>query len=154
SEWPDASRNAVQQGDVRIRVTDWQFQADQLLIRLQVENTGNAGGVRFRPWGVAAGGQAPRLTDESDRTYRHALTTADPTTTDGQGLQPGQPVNITLVFQGEFRIEALHLELPASAFKGYGRLRLLLPKAMTAVKLAPTLESKAVPALVEALQDK
>jgi hypothetical protein len=149
--WVDASHEAVQRGDVRVRVLSAVLRAvpfkdpdraraardRQLLVTLRVYNLGAERRVPYESWGEPAAGREadlPRLHDSTGKTYR--LRSFDPGVevvgrTPHASLSPGKYVDDVLVFEPPTVIpEYLRLELPASACGGGGTFRLQLPREM------------------------
>lgn len=151
TEWVDARTCAVQQGHVRVRVSDLRQVADRVEIHLVLENIGKAE-VQFLSWSSAEGDGVPRLLNHVGNPY--PLVPPEQRKS-AISLAPEKNIADVLSFQGSIQdVDYLHLELPASSFKGYGQLRLLLPKSLIFVKAAPSLGEKAVPKLRDLLKDK
>jgi hypothetical protein len=151
-EWWDASRGALQQRDVRVRVTSAAVGSvptrtdsrrgssarKYLVIRVRVRNVGAFRVVDFETWAdplLVPGRHNPSLTDDSGRPYSRV--TFSPRATAGghaglAHLTPGKFVDDALVFPVPplGQVEYLRLELPASAFGGSGTLRLQIPRSM------------------------
>ncbi|MBV9123362.1 MAG: hypothetical protein JO112_08395, partial [Planctomycetes bacterium] len=68
-DWADASRYAVQQGPLRVRVEDLSARADQVQIHLQVENESTDRTMQFQKWSTAQGVQAPALSSDLASSY-------------------------------------------------------------------------------------
>jgi hypothetical protein len=145
----DASRDAVQQGDLRVRavravVGPLTFRNAQpapsadpfLQIVLRVYNAGTTGRLEYRSWGhpLDPAEQAVVLADDRGRTYRpcHFRTGGEVA---GQlraaSIAPLGKVEDLLVFDPPAAdVGFLRLELPASAGGGTGTLRLQIPRAL------------------------
>ncbi len=150
SEWADASREAVTQGDLRVRVTgvkvdfvrlhelgDTESKEKDLLIVLQIENTSATRKIDYRGWGameLLLDQERPRLTDNFGNLYKRVefgigsqvegqITTAS--------IYPGKAVTDVLVFERPVEgVEFLRLELPARNVEGSGKLCLEIPRTM------------------------
>jgi hypothetical protein len=149
--WVDASHEAEQRGDVRVRVLAVAVRAvpfkdpararaardRQLLITLRVYNLGAERRIPYESWGEPAAGREadlPQLHDGTGKTYR--LWSFDPGVevvgrTPHARLSPGKYVDDLLVFEPPTVFpEYLRLELPASACGASGTFRLQLPREM------------------------
>jgi hypothetical protein len=146
--WVNASREAAQQGGVRVRVlgavvaavplTDsggqQRLSPDRsLILRLRLSNMAADRPVRYVSWSAPATADVPLLEDQLGRAY--------PLRTFGPGLGvsgqvsqasliPGKWTDDVLVFAPPGPDSVLHLTLPASAFGGKGLLRLEIPAQM------------------------
>jgi hypothetical protein len=148
--WVDASREAVQRGDVRVRVQSATVATApfkdpargrsardrHLLIALRIYNTGAERRIAYTSWGEPATGresELARLTDHAGRAYH--LRGFDPgIELVGRSAQarvsPGQYVDDLLVFEPPAAsLEYLRLELPAAACSSSGTFRLQLPRS-------------------------
>jgi len=148
SEWIDASKNAVQQGNARVRLTHVfasslsgkdgkSAQTKRLTIAVRIEHKGAKRRFDYRSWagmGAREGKPAVRLVDDKGKEY--APRARDPNAEmEGQvrsvSLAPRESVSDLLVFElPASRIPFLHLELAAEAIGGAGTLRLEIPRAM------------------------
>ncbi len=144
--WPDASDDAVRQGDLRVRIDDLSRQpgAKELHIHVGLENVGNSRKIDYQGWGVA---NAPTLTDNFGNAYRqmpgHELR---------ETLHPGKSVHDVLVFEAPLaNVQYLRLKLPASAFGGWGRLQLEIPRSLLISKTARSLGAGVIPELGQLL---
>ncbi len=148
-EWVDASRDAVQQGDVRVRVLSAAVQGVDfkalgparrercLVLALRVYNVGGERRVAYASWAEVGAGReadAPRLRDDLGRTYRRRPLGAGVTLAGHVAqatLPPGRHVDDLLVFETvPAGRDDLRLELPASACGATGTWRLRLPRSM------------------------
>ncbi len=149
-EWADASREAVQQGNVRVRISELSTEARIFRIKLLVENVGDKAEVSFTGWVSRPAKDAPRLMTRYGKSFS-SVPTAPPTSTT---LRPQQSLIALLSFEVPSDvIESLHLELPASPFGGRGVLRLEIPKALFLLYTGSTRGSKVVPELRASLRD-
>jgi hypothetical protein len=148
--WVDASREAVQIGDVRVHVLaaavraapfrePGRFRRDRyLVIALRVQNAGAERRVPYDCWGAPATGQdeadRPRLRDADGKGY--ALKVFGPGVeligrTSHASLTPGRYVDDLLLFEPPAAgTGSLRLELPGSACGVAGPFRLELPRSM------------------------
>lgn len=148
-EWVDASKNSVQQGDFRVRVTkvtvaqvplkqlgkEGRSKDALLQIELQIENTSTTKIIHYRSWGAAEFGGLPGLNDNFANSYRGASfgISSRPVgqAAREESVYPGKTVNDLLVFDPPLeKAEYLRLRLPAKNFGGTGELRLQIPKSM------------------------
>jgi hypothetical protein len=147
--WADASKDAVQQGDVRVRVTgvrigivplgaptsQGQSTDPFLQISLTVEDLSKTKIVHYDGWGSAQYSGLPSLKDNFDNSYRRVrfgffdhptgqvVGTAD--------IYPGKSVFDVLVFALPVEgVQYLRLTLPAKNVDGSGELRLQIPAGM------------------------
>lgn len=130
-EWVDLSRDAFQQGDVRLRLVSVLVRAAprvrrappirDLVIGLRITNVGIERRIPYAGWSTA------ELIDEEGIRYRSKGMAAPA----AQLLPPGKYVNEVLVFEaprtGGGR---LRLELPGSGVGLAGPLRLEIPERM------------------------
>jgi hypothetical protein len=147
AEWVDAGKASLQQGRVRVEVTEVCVQpgtsaGGELFVRIRMQRTKSG-------QEIAAGAfAAPLMWDERVRaTLRDAAGTtyAQKTLPTGRARGPGPTSASTvtidvshelLLFDAPSSVaDALRLELPASAWGGTGALRFLIPGAM--VRPAP-----------------
>jgi hypothetical protein len=151
-EWADASAYAVRQADILVTVVDLK-QTDGLLIELSVKNLGANESIEFGGWGSRSGNAEPLLENDLRQTLKPANSRT--IIFAPQLLAAGKSVTNLLLFDASIEnLSFLRLELPASAFGGYGKLRLHIPKSMIFFKAAQSLGPKAVPPLINLLQDK
>lgn len=158
SDWADASIYAVQQDDFRLQVKELKLREKRLQFTLLIENVGETKELPFQSWGTAKKG-VPRLSDNFGHIYPKSLIEPAPTSVEppnpSPSIPPGQHLTDVLAFEGSLdSVQSLRLELPASAFKGYGLLRLQIPKVMIVLKTARSLGEKAVPDLLEVARSK
>jgi uncharacterized ParB-like nuclease family protein len=150
-EWVDASKETVQQGDLRVRVLSAVVKTPDfkelgpgraarercLLIAVRVYNIGAARRVEYVSWGETAGDALPSRPDLRDNTGK-AYPLRDfgaGATLAGHvrraGVKPASFVNDVLAFEPvPSNVEYLRLELPAAACGGTGKLRLQIPRWM------------------------
>jgi hypothetical protein len=149
--WVDASQEAVQRGDIRVRVLSaWVAIAPfkdparirsardrYLLIVLRLYNTGAERRIPYDSWGEPAAGREAdlaRLNDNLGKTYR--LRNFDPNVElvgrlAHARVSPGQYVDDLLVFEPpSASVEYLRLELPGAACGSTGTFRLQLPRSL------------------------
>jgi HEAT repeat protein len=154
SEWADASIYAVQHGNVLVSVDDLR-EDEHLKIKLSVKNIESGASVAFKGWGGFGENVQARLEDHVGRTLNPTKGAPAAPLFTPCTLVPAEPATNWIAFDGSIvNLSFLRLELPASAFGGYGKLRLQIPRTMMVFKAAPSLGDKAVPLLVELLQDK
>jgi hypothetical protein len=142
AEWVDASRDAIQQGDVRVRVAAVALETlapaarglpseRRLVIRLRVSNAGADRLVPYAGWGTADAG--PRLRDDQGRVYPSTPPTGRESARPvGRAeIPPEKWVDDVLVFEAPAaRTGPLRLELPGPATGAEGKLQFLIPRAM------------------------
>jgi hypothetical protein len=144
----DASRAAVQQGGVRVRVAGASVGPVQLVdakkrftkqpllaIVVQVQHLGEGPTVPFVHWGLAAGRAVPPATATAGgrKLGLPDLGTDLPVgVSHGQELFPGRAVDDLLVFEAPSGPEPVRLELPAEAWGGRGSFRFHIPASMIA----------------------
>jgi HEAT repeat protein len=155
SDWPDASRFAVRHPDLsaQVKVDDLRWEEDQLLIKLTVTNLSPAIRLEFLGWDYEAVQSSPvsnwpRLANLKGRKFPLQAAKTANLEKPGRILTPGESTNTWLAFHGA-DMEALRLELPVSAFRGSGALRLEIPKSMVVLKAAPSAGVKVLPDLTE-----
>src|SRR5438874_4500931 len=150
-EWVDASANAVQMNDLRVRVlgvrsgnVELESQGKQtfstekyLAIRLAVSLEGIVfQQIPYAPWADAANApskHSPILTDNLERPYPQKTFAGRKIVgrADRNFLTPGRLVNEVLIFPvPPAKVEYLRLKLPASAFGGAGEFRFQIPRSM------------------------
>ena len=152
TRWADASKDALHQGDVRLRVV-WamvgavQFEpihgrrpaAERgLVIRLRVTNAGITRALPYTGWAGKDMPEAPLLRDNQGKSYRLKSFSPDRVVV-GRALKSsipsGKSVEDVVVFEAPPpTIEWLRLELPAAAAGGDGMLRIEIPKRMIVVR--------------------
>jgi hypothetical protein len=151
-EWADASQCAVQQGAIRVRVTDVRNKGNGLWIELLLENTGPTR-ASYLGWTPGSPVMTPCVTDDSGRSFAGLPVKREfglP-----RSLGPKECMTDCLNFeflQKDFQY--LLLELPAAAFGGSGQLRLRIPENMLTLATALLKRRRAVPTLCEALKHK
>jgi HEAT repeat protein len=155
SEWPDASRFAVRHTNlsVEVKVDDLRAEEDQLLIKLNVTNLSPAAQIHFRGWDYATVHSLPamdwpRLANIKGQELKLEEARAAKNEKVARILSPGDTTSTWLAFQGT-PIEALRLELPASAFQGAGALRLEIPRGMVVLKTASSVGARVLPDLIQ-----
>jgi HEAT repeat protein len=156
SEWADAFKNAVQQGDIQVQITNL-VQDEFIAIALAITNVSEKHKIEFKGWGTPEGQNAPKLIDNFGNTYRPnaraglLLRKAETL----QSLHPGHRTQDFLVFESPLEnIEFLRLELPASVFGGTGQLRLEISKTMMLLNLAKSKGPKAISELCKLFDNK
>jgi hypothetical protein len=151
TDWVDASRDAVQFGDVRVRLVSATIgpaelkvpkgkkppKEKYLIVKVRVSNAGAERLVQFRSWnGPAAPGEkmAPVLQDDQGRNYPLKVFPPDFEVVGRvpqANLPPGKKVEDVLIFEGRpAQVEFLRLELPASAFGSSGAVRMHIPASL------------------------
>jgi len=146
--WVDAGREAVQFGDVRVRLVSATIgpaelklpkgkkppKEKYLIIKVRVSNAGAERVVQFRSWYEAAvrGEQAAAvLQDNQGKTYPMKVFPPDVEVVGRvtqATLPPSKKVEDLLIFDGRpTQVEFLRLELPASAFGSSGAVRMQIP---------------------------
>jgi hypothetical protein len=130
TEWTDVSKEALQQGDVRIRLTAVRVRVversgaggntppteRELVIGLRVTNVGVVREVDLVGWPQTTG-EGPRLTDNFGNVYAQKVSTVSAMAARARRLPPGKYADEQLVFQvPAVKVQFLRLELPASAF--------------------------------------
>lgn len=149
SEWPDASKFAVQQDNLRVRAVHFEVGPNELQIKLLLENTGAAGQIDFHGWGDQGSKHLAELKDNFAKSFR--VKSEEKT---GAIIQAGQSISDALTFEVSLaNASYLNLELPAPAFAGVGVLHLRIPKSMIVFNVAVAMGAKAVPDLCELLRD-
>ncbi len=149
--WADA-RSGVRQGDIEVRITsarvdyvaltdigsDRGSSKDKLLsIALAIKNTSATKKIEYEGWS-GTDDFLPRnaavLRDNFGNAYKRVgfgFTTRVVGQISNESIYPGKAVSDVLVFEPPIgALDYLHLELPAGAFDGTGRLRLEIPKNM------------------------
>jgi hypothetical protein len=143
-EWADAGNQAVQQGDVRVRLASAAIKHVQLeqgratrvspqkklVLRLRISNAGWSRIIEYTGWDQAR----VRLTDPAKREYRAAVFGPGVRVAGQIGraeLAPAKWVEEVLVFETPpANVESLRLELSLAAFGGSGSLPLEIPRAL------------------------
>jgi len=144
SEWIDASRYSIQQGDLRVRVlsvvigpvelsskTASRSQQPYLQIKLEIANARVRKRLDYLPW---SRGDGIVLRDQTGKTY--ALKSLGGEVAGQQknsvALGPFDRVTDLLIFESPpaKTVEHLRLELPASAAGGIGSLKFEIPPLM------------------------
>ena len=151
SDWVDASQEAVQLGDVRVRLVSATIGTVELkdakgkkrpsekclILKVRVSNAGAERVVQFTSWNkpVSLGEKGvPLLHDNQGRLYS-LKSFPDEVEVAGQVthavLPPSKKVEDILIFEGRpTQVEFLRLELPASAFGSSGIVRMQIPGRM------------------------
>jgi hypothetical protein len=149
--WASA-KQAVQQGDVRIRVTKVAVQKiplknlgrstestdDLLSVHLQVANTSQTKKVNYLTWrgkDFSLERDWAAMTDNFDNTLKRIGfgfgTEVEGAVESTESIYPGKSVDDILVFEAPIdATEYLRLELPAKNFGGTGNIRLQIPTNM------------------------
>jgi hypothetical protein len=151
TEWVDASKDAVQQAGMRVRVAGVEVGPVHLkdslgrsrlterclMIKLRVSNTGVDHFVDYKSWSATNGGTdsaAASLSDNLGRAYRQKSFSAGwkvPGQMPHAAIPMAKWVDDVLVFDAPSGpLEYLHLELPCAAFGATGRFRLEIPRRM------------------------
>lgn len=144
--WADAGKDALHQGDVRLRVVaamvgPVRFEpihgrrpaAERgLVIRLRVTNAGITRALPYTGWGGEEMPEAPLLHDNQGKSYRLKSFSTDRVVV-GRALKSsipsGKSLEDVVVFEAPPpTVEWLRLELPAAAAGGAGMLRFEIPK--------------------------
>jgi hypothetical protein len=150
-KWADA-KNAVQQGDLRIRVKKVAIQkiplvnlgrdsesADDLLaVYLQVTNTSPTKKVNYQTWRgkqISFERDSASMTDNFDNTLKRINfgfgTEVEGAIKISESIYPGKEIDDILVFEAPIdATQYLRLELPAQNFGGTGNIRLQIPNNM------------------------
>ena len=150
-QWTNAA-NAVQQGDIQVRVTDVsvgkvelermfgdmaQSQDELLIITVQVNNLSSAKKLDFRTWrggDFSVGRDVASLCDDNSNSYKRITFGASSVPVGGvsrESVYPGKSVTDVLVFEVPVDVaQWLHIELPAGNFGGEGMIRLEIPASM------------------------
>jgi hypothetical protein len=156
--WVDASKDAVQQGDVRVRVVSAGVQSVEvkessgkkrlgekcLVIKLRISNAGAGQLIQYSGWDQAASddpGNTPVVHDSNGKIY--AWKVFDPGHemvghVSKWSIAPGKWVDDILVFEAvpggdglkSVPLEFLRLELPCQAFQEEGTIHLQIPGRM------------------------
>lgn len=153
-DWADASKDAAQQGDVRVRVTTAEIRRLELsnpkrprlspekwlVVRLRVSNAGTSRIIDYTGWGVLRPDTeaTARLTDPQGKAYQPRFLGANAKLL-GQVQQaafaPGKWVEDALVFEAPpADVKFVRLELPCNACGGTGILNLEIPRRMIAFR--------------------
>jgi hypothetical protein len=146
--WVDASQEAVQFGDVRVKLVSATIgpaelklpkgkkppKEKYLIVKVRVSNAGAERVVQFRSWYEAAvrGEQAAAvLQDNQGKTYPMKVFPPDVEVVGRvtqATLPPGKKVEDLLIFEWRpTQVEFLRLELPASVFGSSGAVRMQIP---------------------------
>jgi HEAT repeat protein len=146
TEWADAAAYKVRQGDLCVRVTGLSIDDGTLVIDLLIENLGHTNSIPVRPWGRITGPGEPVLLDPQRNQHPRMRAEAEEAVT----LLPGQSIPDRLAFAGIRDVtEYVGLELHASAFNGYGKLRLRIPQTMIVLRTAAARGGAGLPGLVK-----
>jgi hypothetical protein len=151
ADWVDASQEAVQIGDVRVRLVSAAIGAVELrdskgkkrpsekclILKVRVSNAGAERVVHFESWykpASLAENPVPLLQDSRGKSYSLKFFPAD---AEAVGrvthatLTPAKKVEDLLIFKElPDRVDFLRLELPASAFGSSGVVRMQIPGRM------------------------
>jgi hypothetical protein len=139
-DWVDASRSAVQQGDVRVRVTTASMQLPEikgrpagkekyLILNIQIDNRATDRQIDYASWGEAGA----TLRDNLGKPHRlKSVSSADVVGhVRRASVLPGKSVSDVLIFDlPPPNISYLHLELAGSAVGGGVGFRFEIPWAM------------------------
>lgn len=151
SEWPDASKSSVRQGDIRVKVTSVKIgivdlvdsrnkpvgrSKDELLqINLTVENVSENRLIRFNGWGSRDFAKQPTLRDDFGNSYRtnrfgifsHPVGQVS----NEKPIYPGKTTSDTIIFDPPIKgAKWFRLTLPAESFGGNGQLQMQIPSEM------------------------
>jgi hypothetical protein len=156
--WADASKDAVVQGDIRVRVTsvlmgkvplkgvEGAGESKDVLLQITVtaENLSKNKLIHLKAWGSTEFTLTgfPGLTDNFDNSYRacsFSLFDRPVGQIAGEAdVRPGEQVSDLLVFDRPLdTMQYLRLSLPAANFGGTGKLRLQIPANMIRAANAP-----------------
>jgi hypothetical protein len=151
NDWVDASQDAVQFGDVRVRLVSATCGTVELkdakgkrrpsekclVLKVRVSNAGAARVMQFHSWyepGSPSEKGVPLLHDDHGKLYPLKVFPADMEVVGlvaQATLPPSKKVEDVIVFEGRpALVEFLRLELPASAFGSSGSVRLQIPGRM------------------------
>jgi hypothetical protein len=155
SDWVDASKDAVQRGDLRVRLVSAAIQPVELkepsgkkhfskkclVIKLRISNAGAGRLLQYSGWTRTTAEEAaakPLVYDPAGKTY--AVKVFEP----GHevvghvaraSIPPGKWVDDVLVFEAvPPRVESLRLDLPLQALAMEGKVRFQIPGRMIASK--------------------
>jgi hypothetical protein len=145
SQWVDATRGSIEQGDFRLRVKSVILKNSPsekaskssgqkiLVVVLRVNNVGASRKIEFKSWGEVFAGNVPILKDNLGNSYRSLgvapLEFAEHAR--DASLAPGKYIDDAISFEAPpDNFESLRLELPATAIGARGQFRLLIPKSM------------------------
>lgn len=151
NDWVDASQEAVQLGDVRVRLVSATIGTVELkdskgkkrpsekclILKVRVSNAGAERVVQFSSWykpGSLSEKGVPLLHDNQGKLYSLKSFPADLELVGRitqAVLPPSKKVEDVLIFEGRpTQVEFLRLELPASAFGSAGVVRMQIPGRM------------------------
>jgi hypothetical protein len=151
-EWGNA-QNAIQQGDLQLRVTkvtigqvplkdsfndDSKSQDELLMVNLELTNINETRKMEYNTWSgenISFDRDYATLVDNFGNSYKRIKfgfsTNPVGAVARSESIYPNKTVNDVLVFEIPIdTIEYLRLELPAKNFGGTGMLRLEIPKQM------------------------
>jgi|GEM_PF-1690917 len=149
SPWVDASKGAIELGDIRVEIAAAVLQVVELtdargkrvtgekylVLTLRLNNLGNPKPIGYSSWGGSEA-RMPILKDDHDRTYKLQTFGHDveiPGHISRATLAPGKAIEDVLVYPApEAGVQLLRLELPGSAFGVPGALRFEIPLKMLA----------------------
>lgn len=152
SEWADARKGAIRQGDLQVQVAqvtigkvalktitgNSESKDDLLMVKLELLNTNRTKKVEYQSWSgrdISFDRDYATLKDNFDNSYNRisfGLGSYPVGAVErSESIYPNKSVTDVLVFEVPLdTIEYLRLELPAKNFGGTGMLRLQIPKAM------------------------
>jgi len=154
-KWIDASKSAIERGDVRVKIisavkgfpklsAQLKNPEEQLILTIDLYNRNSRRKLDYSGWGQRARiNLAVKLTDDAENLYH--LKTYVRVTVEGQlttkSIYPRESIQDILVFERPIDdIEYLRLELPAGAFGEPGMLYFKIPKEMISQQDAITEE--------------
>jgi hypothetical protein len=153
-EWADASKGAIRQGDLQVKITKVTIGKVQLLdmaisafkrsetnllmVKLELLNANPTKKVEYHSWlgeGFSFDRDSATLKDNFNNSYKRICFNWDSypveSVAGSKSIYPNKEVTDLLVFEVPVdTMEYLRLELPAKNFGGTGMLRLQIPKAM------------------------
>jgi hypothetical protein len=151
ADWVDAGKDAVQFGDVRVRLVSASIGSVELkdakgkkrlsekclILKVRVSNAGAERVVHFESWYKPPSHDengVPVVNDNRDKSYSLKFFPVDAEVSGRvtqATLPPGKKVEDLLIFEGRpTPVEFLRLELPASAFGSSGVVRMQIPGRM------------------------
>jgi hypothetical protein len=153
--WADASRAALQQDSIRVRVTGVAVGPIQLAVpqgfskesyvsvSILVQHLGHGQHVDYVRWGALGVRETtlPKLKQGGQMLRHQSLEAEVPVGQVRQGhrLAPGKAVEDLLLFDGRISLnEPLQLELPADAWGGRGNMRFHVPISMVKTRAVPS----------------
>jgi hypothetical protein len=148
NEWVDASREAIQIGDVRVRIAGAAVEVlasdrkdpraapvKRFVIRLRISNAGTRRFVQYTGWNAVAA-IGPKLEEEQGKSWRAVPSSGADSKkpTKISEIPPEKWVDDKLVFEAPAAgVGPLRLELPGSAIGTRENLRFQIPRAMVRV---------------------